>query len=349
MATFMLLQLKIYMTQNLLNNKYLPAIEIELRNIIDQVDRNKYNDLRDMIVYHLGWGGDNVGNKTTGKRIRPLLLLLSCEAAGGEWEHALPAAASVELIHNFSLLHDDIEDNSPYRRGRPTVWKKWGIPQAINTGDSMFSLAHLSMLNLSRLTSLEITLKAARTIQRTCFELTQGQHLDISFEDKIEITVDDYWLMVGGKTASLLGTCTELGSLIAGNNVETQGHYKEYGYNLGLAFQVYDDYLGIWGDPSKIGKSTSSDLISGKKTLPVLYGLKRSKDFYDRWRKGQLAEDQIPSLIKMLEIADVRTQVISIADQFTQKALASLLKTNPAGEAGENLYELANQLLQRDR
>ena len=337
------------MTRIFDHQTYLPAIEHEIKKAVSPIDGSTYHNLRSMIAYHLGWEGDKTGPVATGKRIRPLLLLLTCSAAGGDWKIALPAAASVELIHNFSLLHDDIEDNSPLRRGRPTVWMKWGIPQAINTGDAMFSLAHLSMLNLGKTTSQHITLEAARIIQKTCFNLTQGQFLDISFEDQKEITIEDYWLMVSGKTAALLGACTELGALIAGASQEIQQLYQSFGFNLGLAFQVLDDVLGIWGDESKMGKSTSSDLITGKKTLPVLYGLEKSKVFADRWRQGHITADEVPPLARILEAVGVRTQIQTAANQLTQKALASFVDAKPTGEAGKALQELANELLQRDQ
>jgi geranylgeranyl diphosphate synthase type I len=168
--------------------------------------------------------------------------------SGGKWENSLPAAAAVELVHNFSLIHDDIEDNSHLRRGRPTVWTKWGIPQAINTGDAMFTLAHLTILGLESTCSKAITLKAAAILQETCLELTQGQYLDIAYESQKELSIEGYWLMVSGKTAAMLAASTELGGLAAGCSPEEQQAYHEFGHALGLAFQVQDDYLGIWGE-----------------------------------------------------------------------------------------------------
>jgi len=163
---------------------YLPAIETELQLVVNLARGPYYQGLHEMIAYHMGWEGKGAGPKARGKRVRPLLVLLSTASAGGSWEKALPGAAAVELVHNFSLIHDDIEDNSPLRRGRPTVWKIWGIAQAINTGDTMFTLAQLAVTRLIETTTPAIALKATQLIQRTCLHLTQGQFLDISYENR---------------------------------------------------------------------------------------------------------------------------------------------------------------------
>ena len=250
------------MSPDLLEDNLLTGVENQLRRTLAQITDQRYHDLREMMEYHLGMVGDNAGQKASGKRIRPLLLLLVCAAAGGKWERALPAAAAVELIHNFSLIHDDIEDNSPYRRGRPTVWVKWGIPQAINTGDAMFTIAHLSILDLAVDVSPNIVLQSARLLQQTCLDLTQGQYLDIAYEEHREINIEDYWPMVAGKTASLLSACTEIGAVIAESKPAFLEHYRSFGNKLGLAFQIQDDILGIWGDAALTGKSSKSDLLT---------------------------------------------------------------------------------------
>lgn len=337
------------MTLKNLHQEYLPAIERELVKVLGLVDSDACPDLMTMMAYHLGWEGENAGPEATGKRIRPLLVLLTCSAAGGDWELALPVAASVELIHNFSLLHDDIEDQSPLRRGRPTVWKRWGIPQAINTGDTMFTLAHLATLSLDMKTPPKTTLIASKIIQKTCLALTQGQYLDISYENRDDITINDYWSMISGKTAALLSACTELGALVAGTNQEIQEHYRSFGYHLGLAFQVLDDILGIWGDVTKMGKSSTSDLITRKKTLPILYGIENNQMFAEKWKKGDITPNEASSLARQLEAEGARDFTQKAANQLTQKALDSFRNAKPSGEAGEALHELANSLLKRNQ
>jgi geranylgeranyl diphosphate synthase type I len=254
----------------------------------------------------------------------------------------------VELIHNFSLLHDDIEDNSPMRRGRPAVWTQWGIPQAINTGDSMFSLAHLAMHRLAKTTNAEITLQAAHILENTCLQLTQGQFLDIAYEGREDLSLEDYWLMITGKTAALTAACTELGALLAGRDEPIRARYRAFGLNLGLAFQVLDDYLGIWGEPEKTGKSVASDLLERKKSLPVLFGLDQGSDFAQRWSQGPVEPQAVSELAALLAAEGAQSYTQETANHLTDLALQALQDAAPQGEAGQCLSHLARQLLQRE-
>ncbi len=330
-----------------LTSSLLPAIESEMRRVIARAKTRQTAEMYHMMAYHLGWEGQGAGPRARGKRIRPLLLLLTTQAAGGNWQQALPAAASVELLHNFSLIHDDIQDNSPLRRGRPTVWKKWGTAQAINAGDAMYTLAYAAMLDLQRTCSPQTTLQAAGILHRTCTQLTQGQHLDMAYETRPTITEQEYWAMIEGKTASLLAACTELGALIAGANPFRRAAFSEFGRNLGLAFQVLDDLLGIWGDSALTGKSAESDLVAGKKSIPILFGLQQNRAFARRWRQGPIPAGEVQSLAARLEEEGAREYTRQKADALTAQALQSLAAANPQGEAGQALVELANMLLKR--
>ena len=327
---------------------YSPSIEKALREAVKRADNPGPENLHSMMSYHMGWQGDGAGPAATGKRIRPLLVLLTTQAAGGDWQRALPGAAAVELIHNFSLIHDDIEDDSPLRHGRPTLWTKWGIPQAINTGDAMFTLAHLALLGLEETTSPVITLQATTVLQRTCLRLTQGQHLDISFEEQKTIPIEAYWSMINGKTAALISACTEIGALAANAGDNIREAYRLFGHDLGLAFQVLDDILGIWGDAAKIGKSNASDLVTGKKSLPVIYGLGQNGDFARRWLAGPISHEEVPAMAAQLESEGVRDYAQGEANRLTDAALNALAQAHPTGEAGQALTQLANQLLQRE-
>ncbi len=300
-----------------------------------------------MLAYHLGWEGDGAGPEARGKRIRPLLVLLTAAAAGGEWARALPAAAAVELVHNFSLIHDDIEDNSPTRHGRSTLWKDWGIAQAINAGDAMFTLAHLATLRLQDTAYSLIALKATNILQNVCLRLTQGQYMDLAYEARGDLSMEAYWPMVSGKTAALLSACTELGALVAETNDITCAAYREFGYSLGLAFQAQDDLLGIWGDAAITGKSAKSDLLSGKKSLPVLFGLSQNSQFAARWNKGPITPEEVPELAVQLEQEGAYNETQAQATKLTDQALGALEQANPQGEAGEALRELAMRLLKR--
>jgi geranylgeranyl diphosphate synthase type I len=331
-----------------LTSLYLPAIESNLRQGVAVTRTPGLEELHHMLAYHMGWEGEGAGPDAQGKRIRPLLVLLCAEACqAGTWQSALPAAVAVELVHNFSLIHDDIEDNSPLRRGRPTLWTQWGIPQAINAGDALFTLAHLAALRLTETADTPIALRAAQIIQQTCLHLTQGQYLDIGYANRNNLQPADYWPMVAGKTAALLACCTELGALVAGSS--QAGQYREFGRLLGLAFQAQDDLLGIWGDVLLTGKSAESDLVEGKKSLPVLYGISYQGQFAQRWASGPVTVGEVAELSALLEAEGARAATQADADRLTQDALQALDAANPQGEAGQALHELAHMLLKRQK
>jgi len=326
---------------------FLPAIEEELRQAILQSNSPNLEEYRTMLAYHLGWEGGGAGPEARGKRVRPTIVLLACAAAGGEWQHALPAAAAVELVHNFSLIHDDIQDNSPLRRGRPTVWKRWGVAQAINAGDAMFTLAHLSLLRLEGTALPGIAIQAARILQLACLHLTEGQFLDLAYEAHGDLSLEAYWQMVGGKTAALLAACTELGALLARAPDSRREAYRQFGFSLGMAFQAQDDILGIWGNSALTGKSAESDLLSGKKSLPVLYGLTQKGAFAKRWSQSPVSPEEIQSLAVQLEAEGGRAYAQAAASRMTDQALQALDEAQPLGEAGQALVALADQLLGR--
>jgi geranylgeranyl diphosphate synthase, type I len=334
-------------SNDILSETYISAIEDEIHKTINLAKSHNLEEYVDMMEYHLGWSGESIGYRATGKRIRPLLVLLTCKAAGGKWEQALPACAAVELIHNFSLIHDDIQDNSDFRRGRLTVWKKWGIAQAINAGDSMFTLAFMALNRLQETTTPEITLKAMHILQQACLQLTQGQYMDMAYQKRGDLDLPAYWPMVSGKTAALISACTQLGAFIAGNPQHICDSYRKFGYLLGLAFQVQDDYLGIWGNASLTGKSSESDLLMGKKSLPVLYGLSQQARFAQRWNQGPIQPAEVSELAKLLEIEGGRTFTSNTTEDLTRQSLECLTEAKPENEAGKELLDLTSKLLTR--
>lgn len=335
------------MSLNTLMSLMLPAIEDELAAALSFTRNAPVEDLYGILAYHMGWEGEEAGSETRGKRIRPLLVTLTSAAAGGDWQASLPAAAAVELVHNFSLIHDDIEDNSPMRRGRETVWKRWGIPLAINAGDTLFTLAHLALLRLEKTCSPGVVVQAAKLLQTTCLKLTQGQHLDIAYQNQSQLDLDSYWVMVGGKTAALLAACAGLGAMAAGAAEEARACYQDFGYALGLAFQVQDDFLGIWGSQAQTGKSTTSDLVSGKKTLPILYGIQKQALFYERWKQGDIQPEEACAMSSLLEQDGAKEYTTLAANQWTNKALRALEQAQPIEPAAQALFELANDMLHR--
>lgn len=330
---------------------FLPAIESEMRAVLRAGDQTTPDPFYGMIHYHMGWVDGNLqpvgGN--SGKRIRPLLVLLACAAAGGDWRQAVPAAAAVEIVHNFSLVHDDVEDNSPTRRGRPTVWSLWGQHQAINTGDAMFALAHLALSRLAeRGTAAAVVVQALRRFDQTCLDLTRGQYDDMSFVTRTSVTVEDYVAMITGKTAVLLALCAELGALVAGAAPDRTSHFAAFGLNLGLAFQVQDDLLGIWGDEVRIGKSVSTDIATRKKTLPVLYGLERSSALRDLYAATADDATFVHQVVALLDSAGARAYASERAATYTDDALVHLAAAQPAEPAATALRQLTGNLLRRD-
>jgi geranylgeranyl diphosphate synthase, type I len=259
--------------------KYRAGIDTELKSILD----GRRSPLYDMMRYHLGWT-DEDGRECpgpAGKALRPTLCLLACEAAGGDYRRALPAAAAIELVHNFSLIHDDIQDDDRQRRHRPTVWAVWGKPQAINAGSAMRLLTNVA---LSRLDGLGVPAEKVLLVQRKVDEATlrliEGQYLDIDFEKRLDITVEDYLRMVGGKTAALIAGALEVGARLGTDNTSVIEGLRSLGWNLGLGFQVRDDILGIWGDRDLTGKPLAGDIARRKKTLPIVHALENARDGY---------------------------------------------------------------------
>lgn len=324
-----------------------PAIEAGLQAFVDRTLPADYPELRAMVAYHLGWEGEGAGPDAQGKRIRPLLVLLTAQAAGGDWRKALPAAVAVELLHNFSLVHDDIQDNSPLRRNRPTVWVKWGMPQAINAGDVLFTLAFLALHDLQACLPAADVLEANRMLKSTCLALTAGQYLDISYETRPLLAMEAYWPMIGGKTSALLACCCELGALVAGADPDRRAAFRGYGDALGLAFQVLDDWLGIWGDVALTGKSAESDLVSGKKTLPVLYALDQNGPFARRWLQGGITPPEVAGLARTLQDEGAYDFTLETAERLTAQALDALRRAACQPEGLQSIQELTHTLLRR--
>lgn len=222
-------------------------------------------------AYHFGWidaeGRPSDGDG--GKALRPALALLSAEVAGAPAEAGVPGAVAVELVHNFSLLHDDLMDGDEQRRHRDTVWKVHGPAQAILVGDALFALAYDVLLELGTVEAG----RAARRLTTATRGLIDGQAQDISYEHRERVTVEECLDMEGNKTGALLACAVSIGAVLGGADDRTADTLETYGYHLGLAFQAVDDLLGIWGDPESTGKQTWSDLRQRKKSLPVVAAL----------------------------------------------------------------------------
>jgi len=333
---------------------FIPRIEDELRSLLEVRTPSAARHY-EIMQYHMGWRDPELkpAQASSGKRIRPLLCVLACMDAGGDPSQALPAAAGIELLHNFSLVHDDIEDNSSTRRHRPTAWSLWGVPIACNVGDGMFSLAHLAFFRLlDRGVSQRAVLSAVKSFVEMNLALTEGQYQDMSFEERLQVSVKDYYAMISGKTGALLAAASEIGAIIAGATGDSLRNYREYGAALGRAFQLQDDILGIWGDEQETGKSTANDILSKKKTLPVVIALnhpdvgRRMRTLYAGPR---FEPDDVPAVLSLLDLAGARQATEQAVKEATARGHAALQRLDEVGasSAHELLIELLNTLVSR--
>lgn len=328
-------------------NQTIPVLEAEMRRIIQESLDPRADLLKEIFIYHLGMDKDR---EARGKRIRPLLVFLITHAFEADWKRALPAAAAVEFLHNFSLIHDDVEDCSEQRHGRPTVWAKWGQAQAINAGDGLYTIVFHSAQQLKRFHPAEVTLSAIKLISQACLHLVEGQVLDVAFEKRQEITVPEYFRMIDGKTASLLACCAQLGGLIAGVDSSRMELLKNFGYTLGRSFQVQDDLLGIWGDPQETGKPVDNDLTNHKHTLPVLYGLQMSERFKEKWITGKILPAETSRISSWLMEDGVFAKVESDLKNLDDDTDRIMKKINfNSFERASLLEELISKLRTRKR
>lgn len=328
--------------------KNLSQIEKALKECFQSQQFGLSQPLKEMLATHMGWRDDS-GH---GKRLRPLIALICTEALGGKIKTAIPAALAVEFLHNFTLIHDDIEDRSPSRHGRQTLWMRWGEAQAINAGDALFSIAQLAMLDLAEVTNPQVALRTAQIFNQTCLCLTRGQYLDIAFEEEENISLETYLEMIRGKTAALIAFSATVGGLVTESNPSVIDLLEKYGISLGLAFQIQDDFLGVWGDPEITGKSIASDLLAKKNTLPVLFGLQNCKAFKDLWVEGEIKPDDVASLSSLLESCGAKEYVREEAKKYTANAFESLETLFPANKTentpAEALFKLSEFLLHRN-
>lgn len=327
-------------------NQMRSAVDKELRKCVNDFFTSQSPEFKSMVGYQMGW--ENHCLKSTGKRIRPLLLLSACQALALDWQKALPAAAAIELVHNFSLVHDDIQDHSEFRRGKPTVWARWGAAQAINLGDLLLTMGNLEVLNLPYDT--ETILNCDRVIHEAVFSLIQGQYQDLAFENDNQIGIEEYWKMINGKTGALFSACFKIAACLAGKNPMVTEKHAHFGAQLGLAFQVQDDYLGIWGDAATVGKSIDSDLFSKKKTYPILYAVKNIKDFRELWHsRSVFSADDVINLKQILECHNVHQKTLARANQLYQDVADGLLELFCDDEKRSTLWSLINDLLAREK
>lgn len=327
----------------------LPDIDALLEPYLREAVRALEGDvplLAGMVRYHLGQLDGELapappGTVDRGKRIRPAVAILAGAAAGGDPATAAPLAAALELLHNFTLIHDDIQDESPTRRHRPTVWYRWGVGQAINAGDALFAAAHLPLYRLvERGSAPRLVLRLIEAFDRMAIAIVEGQTLDLGFEGRADVTPDAYLRMIAGKTAAIVRFATWAGALLGGADEAAAERFAAFGLALGLGFQVRDDALGIWGATEVTGKAAADDIRRRKQSLPILLLRERA----DTATRAELAAiygaspidpSGVARVLDLLAMAGIREEVDARVDALHDEARVALLAaarpgTNPA-------------------
>jgi geranylgeranyl diphosphate synthase type II len=280
-----------------------------------------------------------------GKRVRPQLAMIASHMFGGQDQDVLPAALALEIFHNFTLLHDDVMDHAEVRRGRPTVHVKWNENTAILSGDQMLIEAYkmLSQVPADKLS------KVLQLFNKMATEICEGQQYDVDFESQEHVAIDDYLLMIRLKTSVLLATALQMGAYIAGAGEREQDALYQFGIHIGLAFQIQDDILDVWGDPATFGKAIGGDIACNKKTFVTLTALQLadedSRHALHTWL-SQTMQDNVEKIAAVTAIYDrleVRAECEKRVVELTQQALA-YLSTLPQNAAADQLRQLADKL-----
>jgi geranylgeranyl diphosphate synthase type I len=321
------------------------AIDEEIRDVLAQAEP-ALQPFYGMMLYHLGLDMDRPGG---GKRMRPLMCVLVYEALAGDPHAMLPAAAALELLHNFTLIHDDIEDQDPARHHRPTVWSVWGVPQAINAGDGMFAVSRLAVQRLRGFPA-ERVLEFARLVDEACVRVCEGQFLDISFETRTDVTTERYRAMAAKKTGALFSAAAQGAALLATDDAAVRESLARFGDAFGQAFQAHDDVLGIWASTERTGKVEMNDLTKRKKTLPVVLGFERAQG-KTRERltnlfaaAAPLSSESVEQIREILDELGVRAIIDAQIAAQRARALHALRGIAPIAAAREPL-ELLERLV----
>lgn len=337
-------------------DKLRSEVEQELREILVKGSTPLFG-LTSMYLYHMGFC-DREGNLVelpTGKYLRPLLCLAMCSALGGDPQKAIPAAASLEIGHRTSLIFDDIQDKGQVRNGRPTVWSIWGAEQAINAGLALWTHGRLALHRLKDHGVHDSTiLRSWRILETATIDLCGGQWRDLHFVDTGRVSVQDYVEMVQGKTSTLFGAACEFGALLASRDDETLRIARDFGMKMGLAFQIQDDYLGIWGDEEQVGK-TANDLMEKKWTLPVVLAVEQFPDkqvtarrTLRDWLKADFISKQVVAEIKTwLEQKGIPEQVREMEKEHLLAATQLLDQLELSTEWADRMHSLLDRAVNR--
>lgn len=311
-------------------------------HLAKQKFENQPRELYAPIDYTLQFGG---------KRIRPVLTLMSCEMFGGEATTALPQAIAIELFHNFTLIHDDIMDNAPIRRGKKSVFKKWNSNIAILSGDTLFALAY----QYAQQAKTEILPDILSVFNKTAIEVCEGQQYDLNYESRNDVTVDEYIEMIRLKTAVLFGASLKIGAIIGGASEEDAKNLYNFGQNIGLGFQLKDDLLDTYGDESVFGKKTGIDILTNKKTFLYLKALEASsvaekQELLQLYNSGSdYPQKKINRVIDLFSHFKVYQDTEIKIDNYFDEAMYCLNQINVDENKKENFREVAHRMIDRDK
>ena len=292
------------------------------------------NQLYEPIAYHMALGG---------KRVRPVLTLMACDAMGGDPSNAIDVAVGLEMFHNFTLLHDDVMDNADVRRGKPTVHRRWNDNTAILSGDTMLTIATQYIARSANWQCMDL-------FNKTAIEIYEGQQWDMDYEDRNDVTVDEYIMMIRLKTSVLLGCALKMGALIADADITEADLLYEAGVNMGLAFQLRDDVLDVWGDPETFGKEIGGDIMNNKKTFLLINAMQLAKgddaDELRHWLNDPYAtrDDKVKGVTALYERLGVRQLAEDAITHYNDLAVAAFKRVKMSDDDKQAFITLANRL-----
>ncbi|MFN8277855.1 MAG: polyprenyl synthetase family protein [Chitinophagales bacterium] len=283
-----------------------------------------------------------------GKRIRPMLLLMACEAFGGKAAQALHPAYAMEIFHNFTLVHDDIMDKAELRRGRPTVHTLFGLNAGILAGDVMMSYAYKYLSEIEA----RYLPRVFEVFNKTSIQIYEGQQMDVDFETRTDVTIPEYIRMIEYKTSVLLGVSLQIGAILAGAGETDQQHIYDFGLNLGVSFQIKDDWLDTFGDAEKVGKRIGGDILQNKKTYLFITALERATGAHRAQLFSALQEQEeqlkIDAVMQVYDQLQVSALTLDAAESHYLKAVSALDAVSLSVEKKKSLYALAKAIHHRD-
>ena len=316
-----------------------------------EVFSSRQGFLYDVLRYHLGWN-DQHGRPESNPRplyFPTLLALACCEALSGDFHSALPAAAGVDLIYNFTLVHGDVQSARPDAQDRPSIWWVWGPAQAINAGDGLHALGRITIMRLAqRGVAPERVLRAVESLDRACLTLCEGQYMDLEYQDRMIVTSEAYFDMIGRKTGALTGCSAEAGALAAGADEPVCEQFREMGQKLGMAWQVAMDVGDLWGGQGDA--MTASNVLNKKKSLPLIRALEVSdvatkRDLGTIYMKRVLEAADASRLVEILDQSDARQYSQEKAEEFLGQAMECIRGVTLVDQGFENLSGLGQQAL----